>query len=94
MKNLKEKIWLAWFPPIAFKYPSEFRGADAVIQFTLNRAGEVKIIRVAEDGGNHLFAAYCLEAVQRVPDFGPVPAEILALLGKEDIEIDFTFHYR
>ncbi len=94
MKNLKEKIWLAWFPPIAFKYPSEFCGADAVIKFTLNRKGEVKILRVVSDGGNAFFSAYCMEAIQRVPSFGPLPEEILALLGKDELEIDFAFHYR
>lgn len=39
MKQLKEKIWLAWFPYLAFQYPQDFRGADVVLSFTLDPQG-------------------------------------------------------
>ncbi|MBI4352645.1 MAG: hypothetical protein HY593_01840 [Candidatus Omnitrophica bacterium] len=94
MKNLKERVWLAWFPYLAFQYPQDFRGADAVIGFTLNKNGEVKIVRVVESRGSPVFAAYCMQAVQRASGFGGLPEEILALLGKEELEIKFGFHYR
>ena len=48
MKNLKEKIWLSWFPYLAFKYPMDFKSADAVISFTLNQKGEVTIKAMTE----------------------------------------------
>ncbi len=94
MKNLKEKIWLAWFPYLAFQYPQDFRGADAVISFTLNAKGEVKIVRILESEGSPLFSAFCVESIQRAGNFGPVPQELLALLGKDELEIRFGFHYR
>ncbi len=94
MKNLKEKIWLSWFPYLAFQYPQDFRGADVVISFTLNAKGEVKILKVIESRGSKLFASYCMEAIQKVPSFGPVPEEILVLIGKDELEIRFGFHYR
>ena len=94
MKNLKERIWLAWFPYLAFQYPRDFRSADAVISFTLNARGEVKIVKVVESQGSPLFASFCVDAVQRASGFGEVPQEMLALMGKDEIEIRFGFHYR
>lgn len=94
MKNMKEKIWLAWFPYLAFVYPSDFRGADAVLSITLDKEGTVKIVRVVESAGTPLFASYCMEAIQRAGSFGPLPEEILVLLGKDEIEMRFGFHYR
>lgn len=94
MKNLKEKIWLAWFPYLAFQYPQDFRGADVVLSMTLNAEGEVKIVKIIASEGSPLFATYCVEAVQRASSFGPVPPEILALIGKDDFELKFGFHYR
>ena len=94
MQNLKEKMWLAWFPSIGFKYPPEHRTADAVIGITLDRQGRVKFVKIVQSWGSPLFATYCMEAVQRAGSFGPVPEEIFALSGKEDVEINFAFHYR
>lgn len=94
MKRLKEKIWGAWFPYIAFRYPQDFRGADAVLSMTIDRSGRVRIVKIVESQGSPVFAQFCTEAVQRAGDFGPLPEEILALLGKEELEIYFAFHYR
>ena len=94
MKNLKEKIWLSWFPYLAFKYPQDFKSADVVIRFTLNQKGEVKILQVLESQGSPLFASVCMDAIQRASGFGEVPQEMLALMGKDEIEIKFGFHYR
>ena len=93
MKNLKEKIWLAWFPYLAFKYPTDFKTADAVISFTLNKEGEIKIVKVLESNGSPLFATFCVESVQRAGNFGKLPQEILDLIGKDELEIRFGFHY-
>lgn len=94
MKNLKEKIWLSWFPYLAFKYPQDFKSADVLIRFTLNQKGEVKILQVLESQGSPLFASVCMDAIQRASGFGEVPQEMLALTGKDEIEIKFGFHYR
>jgi outer membrane biosynthesis protein TonB len=94
MKNLKEKIWLAWFPYLAFHYPQDTRGADAVVSITLDAQGKVKILRLIENEGSPVFATYCLEAIQRAGTFGPLPEEILILTGKDEFEIKFGFHYR
>lgn len=94
MKNLKERIWLAWFPYIAFKYPSDFKAADAVLSITLDREGRVAIVRIVEFGGSAVFASFCVKAVQAASPFGPLPPEILALVGKDELEIKFGFHYR
>lgn len=93
MKRLKEKIWANWFPYVAFKFPRDFRGADAVIRFTLDAKGRVKSAKVVESKGTPIFAAFCVEAVERARNFGPLPKEILALTGKDDLEISFGFHY-
>ena len=93
MKNLKEKIWLAWFPYLAVHYPKDFKTADAIVGFKLNAKGEVKIVELVENKGSPLFAAICMESVQRAGSFGPVPQEILDLLGKDELEIKFAFHY-
>lgn len=93
MKHLKEKVWLAWFPYLAFQYPSDFRGADVVVSFTLDSRGEVKIVKVLESHGSKVFASYCMEAIQKASSFGVVPKEILALTGKDELEIKFGFHY-
>ncbi len=94
MKRLKEKIWLAWFPYIAFQYPQDFRGADVVVSFMLDPKGDVKIVRVLDSAGSPLFASYCVEAVQKASGFGALPKEILELTGKDGLEIKFGFHYR
>lgn len=94
MKNLKEKIWLSWFPYLAFNYPMDFRGADAVISITLTPKGDVRSVRIVESSGSPLFASYCVEAVQRISNFGDIPSEMLALLKKDEFEILFAFHYR
>jgi len=93
MKNLKEKIWLSWFPYIAFKYPTDFKTADAVLSITLDRDGRVALVRVVESQGSTVFASFCLKAVQEASPFGPLPPEILALIGKDELEIKFGFHY-
>jgi outer membrane biosynthesis protein TonB len=95
MKNLKEKIWLAWYPYLAFKYPQDFKGADAVVSFSINAEGKLTMVKTDSLNGSPIFAAFCVDAVQRAaPGFGPVPPEILALIGKDQLEIKFGFHYR
>ena len=93
MKNLKEKIWLAWYPYLVTQYPRDFKSADAEVSFTLDKQGNVRIVRLVESKGSPVFAAFCMEAVQRAGSFGPLPQEILALVGKDELEIKFTFHY-
>ncbi len=93
MKNLKEKIWMAWFPYLVVHYPKDFKTADAIVNFKLNAQGEVKIVELVENKGSPLFAAFCMESVQRAGSFGPLPQEILDLVGKEELEIKFAFHY-
>ena len=93
MKNLKEKIWLAWFPYLVIHYPKDFQTADALVSIHLNAQGQVKIVELAENTGSPLFAAFCMEAIQSAGAFGPVPQEILDLLGKDELEIKFAFHY-
>jgi outer membrane biosynthesis protein TonB len=93
IRNMKEKIWLAWFPYLAFHYPRDFKAADAMIEFRLNAQGELKMVRVAEMGGSPLFAAFCMEAIQRAAPFGPLPAEAIGLMGKDELEAKFGFHY-
>ncbi|OIO37482.1 MAG: hypothetical protein AUJ72_04465 [Candidatus Omnitrophica bacterium CG1_02_46_14] len=94
MKNLKEKIWLSWFPYLAFQYPQDFRGSDAVVSIFIEPKGEVKIVKILDSVGSPLFASYCVEAVQKASGFGPLPREILDLVGKDGLEIKFGFHYR
>lgn len=94
MKNLKERVWLAWFPYLIAKYPLDYRTADVVLSITLSAKGEVKNVQVLESQGSPLFAAFCVEAIQKASGFGPLPKEILALVGKDELEIKFGFHYR
>ncbi len=94
MKNLKERIWLAWFPYLAFNYPADFKTADVVLSLTLDENGNVKIVEVVDSEGSPTFATYCVEAVQRASGFGKVPEEILALIGKRELTFKFAFHYR
>jgi hypothetical protein len=93
MKQLKEKVWLSWFPYLAFHFPRDFKSADALIEFRLNRLGEVKSVLLIDQQGSALFGSFCMEAIQRASPFGPLPEEILVLLGKDDIDIQFSFHY-
>jgi TonB family protein len=94
MKNVKEKVWLSWFPYLAFKYPMDFKNADVVLSITLDAAGQVKMVRIVESEGSPVFAQFCMEAIQRASGFGPLPKEILAIVGKDELEIRFAFHYR
>jgi len=94
LKNMKEKIWLAWFPYLSFTYPNDFQTADAILSLTLDADGRVKIVRVVQFAGSRAFADFCVEAVQRASDFGPLPKDILALLGKNEFELKFGFHYK
>jgi hypothetical protein len=94
MQNLKERIWLAWFPYLSFKYPGDFKTADCVISLTIDKYGSLKIVKLVEQSGSVLFATFCVESVQRAAPFGKLPEELLALTGKEDIELFFAFHYR
>ena len=91
---LKEKIWFAWYPYIAFQYPRDFQPADALLSFTLDAKGEVKRVEVISSEGDGLFTTFCLRAVQEASGFGPLPEEIKALIGKEELELKFGFHYR
>ncbi len=93
MKNMKDKIWFAWFPYLAFHFPKDFRSADAVVQFTLNKAGEVKMVKVVDAQGSPVFAAFCVEALQHAGSFGPLPNEILDLIGRDELEVKFAFHF-
>jgi len=93
MKNLKDKIWSQWFPYVAFKFPRDFKTADAVVEFTLDKHGKVRSTQVVESKGSPLFAAFCAEAVRQSRDFGDLPKEILDLTGKDEITISFAFHY-
>ena len=93
MKNVKERVWLAWFPYVAFHYPKDFRAADAAVAFTLDAEGQVRRVNVVASEGGTVFAAFCVEAVQRAAPFGPLPAEILDLIGKDELEVQFAFHF-
>ena len=93
IKNMKERIWLAWFPYLAAHYPKDFKSADVLLSFTLDAQGRVRTVRVVESKGSALFSAFCMEAVQRASPFGPLPQEILDLVGKDELEIKFAFHY-
>lgn len=94
MQNLKERIWLAWFPYLSFKYPTDFKTADAVLSLTVDKDGHLKIVKLVDQSGSALFATFCVESVQRAAPFGKLPEEILAILGKEELELFFAFHYR
>ena len=94
MKNVKERVWLAWFPYLSFQYPNDFQAADATILFTVDAKGEVKTVKVLDSYGSPLFSTFCTQVIQRASGFGEVPKEILALLGKDELEILFAFHYR
>lgn len=94
MKNLKERIWMEWFPYLATQYPLDFKTADAVIVFTIAPDGAVKSVKVLEHDGSPVFAEYCAGAIRNIKNFGKIPTEILALLEKEELEIQFAFHYR
>ena len=93
MKNLKERIWMAWFPYLMVHYPKDFKTADTLVAITLSAKGEVKGVTLIENKGSALFAAFCMESVRRAGPFGPIPQEILDLSGKEELEIKFAFHY-
>lgn len=93
MKNLKERIWFAWYPYLAFKYPQDYRGANALVSVVLNKKGEVESVRILESQGSPLFAAFCVESVRKASGFGPLPEELLALIGKDELELKFRFHY-
>jgi hypothetical protein len=94
MKDLKERIWLAWYPYLVFKYPSDFKTADAVLSLTIDKNGNLTIVKLVGFEGSSLFATFCVESVQRAAPFKKLPEEILALLGKDEIELLFAFHYR
>ncbi len=93
MKNLKERIWLAWFPYLSFHYPKDFRTADAVVLFKLDQAGRVRNVQLVSTEGSPVFAAFCMEAVQRASPFGPLPVEVLDLIGKDELDVQFVFHF-
>lgn len=93
MKELKEKIWLAWFPYLAFKYPTDFAMADTVLAIVIGKDGRLRSVRLVESRGTNVFADFCIESVQRAAPFRPLPEELLALLPKDELEIYFAFHY-
>ena len=93
MKTLRERIWLAWFPYLAFHYPKDFKSADAVVEFRLDASGQVRSVRILSSEGSPVFAAFCMEAVQRAAPYGPVPPEVLDLTGKDELEVRFAFHF-
>lgn len=94
MKNLKERVWLQWYPYLAFQYPIDSRSADAVISFVIDKRGEVKQVQVVESYGSPQFADFCMQAIQKASGFGELPTEIRALIGKDELEMKFAFHYR
>ncbi len=92
-KNMKERIWLSWFPYLSIHYPKDFRSADVIVQFYLSGDGEVLRTEVLDYKGSPLFAAFCMEAVKKAGPFGKVPPDVLALLGKDELEVKFGFHF-
>lgn len=94
MKGVKEKVWLAWFPYLSYKYPQDYRHADVVVSIRLDPNGDVKSLTVLDYEGDPLFADYCMNALQRANNFGKLPDEIVALLKDGELEIRFGFHYR
>ena len=93
MKNLKEKIWTAWFPYLMAHYPKDFKAADTLLSIKLNSQGEILDVRLLDSKGSALFDAFCMRSVRRAGPFGPLPSEILPLLGKDELDIKFAFHY-
>jgi outer membrane biosynthesis protein TonB len=92
-KNMKERIWLAWFPYLSIHYPKDFRSADVLVRFYLSPAGEVVKVETLNYKGSPLFAAFCMEAVKKAGPYGPVPPDVLALLGQDELEVKFGFHF-
>ena len=93
MKNLEERIWMAWFPYLIAHYPNDFKTVDALVNIRLDAEGQVKDVSLIESKSSALFAAFCMESVRRAGPFGPLPQEVLDLNGKDDLEIKFAFHY-
>jgi hypothetical protein len=93
MKNLKDRLWLKWFPYLSFKYPSDFKSAEAVLLIRLDKKGEVRSVKLVDHKGDDVFATFCVDAVQRAAPYGPLPEEILALVGEDGLEITFSFRY-
>lgn len=94
MKRLKEKVWLAWYPYLAFSYPQDYRSADVVLSIRLDMHGNIKSVQVLDSFGEPHFATYCVEAVQKAGNLGALPEEMRTLLKDEELEIKFGFHYR
>lgn len=92
-KNMKERIWMAWFPYLSIHYPKDFRSADVLVRFYLSPAGEVVRVETLNYKGSPLFAAFCMEAVKKAGPYGPVPPDVLALLGQDELEVKFGFHF-
>ena len=93
MRNMKERIWLAWFPYLAFHYPKDFRAAKAVISFRLSSDGRLMSVDVVESEGGDVFSAFCVEAIQRAAPFGNLPDEVMDLTGKDELDVQFGFNF-
>lgn len=93
MKDMKERIWLTWFPYLAIHYPKDFRSASATIGFTIAADGRLLDVRVVAGEGGEIFAAFCVEAIQKASPFGPLPAEILDLTNRDDLDAQFVFNF-
>lgn len=82
MSLLQRKIKAAWSPP------PEARSSKIVVQFSLDRGGNIVDIVIVEPSTNEVANMAALNAVKRSAPFGRLPD------GAEDIvSIDFTFDY-
>jgi outer membrane biosynthesis protein TonB len=82
-----------WYDLLESRDFSAKYSGRVVLEFRLNSDGRVTDVKVSENGVTDILALLCQRAVQDPSPFGPWPADLKRLVGKDYREVRFTFYY-
>ncbi|MBN3926353.1 TonB family protein [Nostoc sp. NMS4] len=81
LNKLKQRVQQQWLPGISQS------NRRTVLNFTINRSGEVSNLNILQTSGFHVTDEVALNAIQRAAPFAPLPTGY----PKKYINIEFTF---
>jgi len=92
LRHVQERVERRWRLSMELEYRGA-RRARAVIDCAIQPNGELRFVRIHDDGGNPAYAAACANAIRRAAPFDAFPFETPALYRDEEIQIRWTFQF-
>lgn len=92
IKEMKEKIWIQWFPFVAMTYHQNI-STEIVVHYRIMPDGQLQDLVAHRVEGDAFLAEHTLAAIRKAAPFGPLPLEALEQSPDRSLRVVFTFYY-